>query len=48
MIECQIHDQAVDCISFCTWNPNQLFSTSYDGTVRYGDIVQKTFNIVSK
>lgn len=43
-----VHKAQVNCISFCTWDSNKLFSTSYDGSVGCGDIVKHTFDIVSK
>lgn len=46
--EYRLHDAPVNCISFCTWDPYKLFSTSHDGTVRCGDIVKRTFDIIYK
>lgn len=43
----QVHDRPVNCISFCTWDSYKLFSTSHDGSVRCGDIIKRTFDIVS-
>lgn len=43
-----VHKAQVNCISFCTWDPNKLLSTSHDGSVGCGDIVKRTFDIVSK
>ncbi|XP_029344274.1 WD repeat-containing protein 76-like isoform X2 [Acyrthosiphon pisum] len=43
-----VHKAQVNCISFCTWNPNKLFSTSHDGSVGYGDTVKHTFDIIYK
>lgn len=46
--ELNIHNGPVNCISFCTWDPYKLFSTSHDGSVRCGDITKRIFDIVSK
>lgn len=43
-----VHKAQVNCISFCTWDPNKLLSTSHDGSIGCGDIVKRTFDIVSK
>ncbi|XP_015365077.1 PREDICTED: WD repeat-containing protein 76-like [Diuraphis noxia] len=48
MREYRLHDAPVNCISFCTWDPYKLFSTSHDGSVRCGDIVKRTFDIIYK
>ncbi|XP_026811576.1 WD repeat-containing protein 76-like [Rhopalosiphum maidis] len=48
MREYRIHDAPVNCISFCTWDPYKLFSTSHDGSVRCGDIVKRTFDVIYK
>jgi len=48
MREYELHDAPVNCISFCTWDPYKLFSTSHDGSVRCGDIFKRTFDVVSK
>lgn len=48
MREYHVHDAPVNCISFCSWDSNKLFSTSHDGSVRCGDIVKRTFDIVSR
>uniref|UniRef100_A0A2S2R3H0 WD repeat-containing protein 76 n=1 Tax=Sipha flava TaxID=143950 RepID=A0A2S2R3H0_9HEMI len=42
----QVHGAPVNCISFCTWDPHKLFSTSHDGSVRCGDINKQTFDII--
>lgn len=47
MRECHVHEAPVNCISFCSWDPFKLFSTSHDGSVRCGDIVKRTFDVVS-
>lgn len=43
-----VHDAPVNCLSFCSWDPHKLFSTSHDGSVKYGDTVNYTFDTVSK
>ncbi|XP_025195814.1 WD repeat-containing protein 76-like [Melanaphis sacchari] len=48
MREYRLHDAPVNCISFCSWDPYKLFSTSHDGSVRCGDIVKRTFDIIYK
>lgn len=48
MREYHVHNAPVNCISFCSWDSSKLFSTSHDGSVRCGDIVKRTFDIVSK
>lgn len=42
-----MHDGPVNCASFCSWDPLKLFTTSHDGVVRCGDILKRTFDIVS-
>ncbi|VVC43138.1 Hypothetical protein CINCED_3A001417 [Cinara cedri] len=42
----KVHDTSVNCLSFCSWDPYKLFSTSHDGSVRCGDIVNYTFDMI--
>lgn len=48
MREYKVHNCPVNCVSFCSWDPCKLFSTSHDGTVRCGDISKHTFDMVSQ
>lgn len=48
MREYRLHDAPINCISFCTWDPYKMFSTSHDGSVRCGDIVKRTFDVIYK
>lgn len=41
------HKALVNCISFCSWDLNKLFTTSYDGSFGCSDIAKNTFDIVS-
>ena len=34
----EVHDQAVNCVTFDRYNPSRLLSTSFDGCVRYLDL----------
>ncbi|XP_026813789.1 WD repeat-containing protein 76-like [Rhopalosiphum maidis] len=42
------HKALVNCMSFCSWDPNKLFSTSYDGSFGCSDISKHTFDIIYK
>ncbi|XP_050435279.1 WD repeat-containing protein 76-like [Adelges cooleyi] len=44
--EYRVHHSPVNCLSFCSWDPYKLFSTSHDGSVRCGDIVKRTFDTI--
>ncbi len=41
------HSRPVNCLQFAPGNPNKIYSTSYDGTVRCGDIDKGVFEEVS-
>ncbi|XP_027850967.2 WD repeat-containing protein 76-like [Aphis gossypii] len=40
------HKALVNCISFCSWDLNKLFTTSYDGSFGCSDIAKNTFDII--
>ncbi|XP_069134241.1 WD repeat-containing protein 76-like [Argopecten irradians] len=41
------HSRPVNCLLFSPWNTSSLFSCSYDGTLRVGDIQKEVFDEVS-
>lgn len=40
------HTALVNCISFCSWDLNKLFTTSYDGSFGCSDITKNTFDVI--
>lgn len=48
MRQYRIHNAPVNCMSFCSWDPFKMMSSSHDGTVRYGDLAKQTFDEVSE
>lgn len=40
------HSWHISCTSFDEWNPSKILTSSYDGTVRRGDLMKLVFEEV--